>query len=51
MDVDLPVVILGDDGGVVGADGAYGVEVLDHVVVGAGVDLARIRPDVDEDAI
>ena len=51
VDVDLALVVLGDHRGVVGADGAHGVEVLDDVVVGAGVDLAGVRPDVDEDAV
>ena len=47
----FPCVVLGDHRGVVGAHGAHGVEVLDDVVVGAGVDLAGVGPDVDEDAI
>src|ERR1700722_7801686 len=51
VDVDLPLVVLGDHSGVIGAHGADRVEVLDDVVVGAGVDFAGVRPDVDEDAI
>src|ERR1700722_2728620 len=51
VDVDFALVVLRDDGRVVGPDRTEGVEVLDDVVVRAGVHLAGVGPDVNEDTI
>jgi hypothetical protein len=42
--VDLAVGVLGEDGGVVGADRAEGVQVFDDGVVAASCDLAGVGP-------
>ena len=51
VDVDLPGGVFGDHGGVVGADRAGRVQVLDDVVVGARRRFVRIGADINENRI
>lgn len=49
VDVDLAVGVLGDERRVIGAHDATGVQLLEHLVVLAGVCLGVIGRDVEED--
>ena len=44
-------VVLGDHRGVVGADRARGMQVLDHVIIGPRRRLTRVGADVDENCV
>jgi len=48
-EMDVALLVLGDDPDVVGADKPQRVEVLDHLVIGFCCRLVRVGGDVNED--